>query len=47
MHNIDFGDCNFDIVYYIVSCCFVLCDMYFSAKFHARLLYDSIHGPTK
>jgi len=29
MHSTDSGDCKFDIVYCIVSCCFILCVMYF------------------
>jgi len=29
MHSINSGDCKFDIVYFIVSCCFVLRVMYF------------------
>jgi len=33
MHNIDSGDCKFDIVYCTVSCGFVLCVMYFLSSF--------------
>ena len=33
MHSIDYGDCKFDIVYCIVSCCFVLCVLYFLSSF--------------
>ena len=33
MHSIDSGYCNFDIVLCIVSCCFVLCVMYFVTSF--------------
>jgi len=33
MHNIDSGDCKFDIVYCIVQCCFVLCVTYFLTSF--------------
>ena len=47
MHNIDFGDCNFDIVYCIVKCGFVLCDIYFSDEFHVGLFYNRIRGPMK
>ena len=46
----DFGDCSIDICLFyciVFVCCICLCVMCFSDKFHVRLLYDRIYGPTK
>jgi len=45
----DFGDCSIDICLFVLYCvvCFVCVTCFFSDKFHVRLLYDRICGPTK